>query len=340
VPEPRRSLAAVTVVFEAEVPLLELQARSIARHLHDGVFDEYLVIDNTRRGLSPRARRRIRAELGSHGARLDFISRSAFGTAPTTSGWRSQQSLKLMAARRLTADHYVVLDAKNHFIEPTTRADFLDSASGLPHGGIHSFERHPLRPQLEHVAAALGIDPASVIERFTATAPPVVLDRRVVNEIVDDVGGGTPDLFPAEFERAGFTEFFLYSAWQIARGATLDDLVSGRSLVSPTVWVGASSPEDVRAVLEHADRSHTTTLAVHRRALARLNSESVQELAGFWTRHGLFRSSAEARRFIRRFRIVYVRSMVARRVRERFSLNRSLTGRGVRAHVAAGAARS
>ena len=318
-PESRGSLSAVTVVFEAEVPLLELQARSIARHVQDGVFDEYLVIDNTRKGLSPRARRRIRAELGSQGNRLAFTSRSAFHTAPTASGWRSQQSLKLMAARQLTADHYVVLDAKNHFIEPTTRADFFDSVTGLPHGGIHSFERHPLRPQLEHVAAVLGLDPASAVERFTATVPPVVLERRVVNEVVVDVSGGEPDLFPTEFERAGFTEFFLYSGWQIARGATPDELVSGRSLVSPTIWAGASAPHQVRAALEQAAVADTTTLAVHRRALARLRRESVRDLAVFWTSHGLFRSSAEARRFIRRFRIVYFRSMVAREIRERMS---------------------
>lgn len=318
-PDPPGSLSAVTVVFEADLPLLELQARSIARHVPEGVFDEYLVIDNTRRGLSPRARRRIRAELGSHGDRLAFTSRSAFPAAPTTSGWRSQQSLKLMAARQLTADHYVVLDAKNHFIEPTTRADFFDSASGLPHGGIHSFERHPLRPQLEHVAAMLRLDPATAVQRFTATVPPVVLDRRVVNEVVVDVGGGEPDQFPGAFERAGFTEFFLYSGWQIARGATPDDLVSGQSLVSPTVWAGASTPPDVRSVLEHAVRSHTTTLAVHRRALARLSLESVRDLAAFWTSHGLFRTSADARRFIRRFRIVYLRSMIAREVRDRMS---------------------
>jgi hypothetical protein len=313
------SLSAVTVVFEAEVPLLELQARSIARHVQDGVFDEYLVIDNTRRGLSPRARRRIRAELGTHSSRLTFTSRSEFPTPPGTTGWRSQQSLKLMAARQLTADHYVVLDAKNHFIEPTTRADFFDSVTGLPHGGIHSFEWHPLRPQLEHVAAALGLDPAAAVDRFTATAPPVVLDRRVVNEIVADVGGGDPDLFPCEFEQAGFTEFFLYSAWQIARGATPDDIVSGRSLVSPTIWAGASTPDDVRSALERAVRSATTTLAVHRRALVKLRPEGVRELAAFWTRHGLFRSSADAKRFIRRFRIVYVRSLAVRRLLERIS---------------------
>lgn len=317
--ESRGGLSAVTVVFEAEVPLLQLQARSIARHVPHGVFDEYLVIDNTRRGLSPRARRRVRAELGNHDSRVTFVSRFAFPAAPTASGWRSQQSLKLMAARRLTADHYVVLDAKNHFIEATTRADFFDSVTGLPHGGIHSFERHPLRPQLEHVATVLGLEPASVAQRFTATAPPVVLDRRVVNEIVVEVGGGEPDLFPGEFERAVFTEFFLYSAWQIARGATPDDLVSGRSLVSPTVWAGASTPHEVRSVLERADRSHTTTLAVHRRALAKLSPESVRDLAEFWAGHGLFDSSADARRFIRRFRIVYFRSMLARKVRERIS---------------------
>ena len=318
-PDADRSLSAVTVVFEAEVPLLELQARSMARHVPDGVFDEILVIDNTRRGLSSRTQERIRTELGGHAARLAFATRSELGGDGSSSGWRVQQSLKLMAARRLAADHYVVLDAKNHFIAPTTRADFFDAATGLPHGGIHSFEQHPLRPQLEHVASGLGLDPASAIERFTATAPPVVLDRRVVNELVADVGHGDSDRFPAEFERSGYTEFFLYSAWQLARGATVDDLVSGRSLVSPTVWAGACSPSDVRAVLQRAVSADTTTLAVHRRALAKLDRESMHDLAVFWTHHRLFPSSTDAERFIRRFKVVYVRAMGVKRLRQRMS---------------------
>jgi hypothetical protein len=310
---PESSLSAVTVVFEADLPLLELQARSMSRHVPDGVFDDVLVIDNTRAGLSSRARRRIHSELGVHADRVLFVPRAAFGLEPATPGWRSQQSLKLLAARLLDTDHYVVLDAKNHFIRATTRADFVDPDSGRPHGGIHSFERHPLRTHLEHVASGLGLDPARAVDRFTATVPPVVLDRRVVTEIIAEVGGDDSSRFVREFERAGYTEFFLYSAWQIARGATLDDLVTGRSLVSPTVWAGATSPSEVRDVLEHADRSHTTTLAVHRRALARLAPESVRDLAAFWTDHDLFPSTADARRFIQRFRVVYVRSMSARR---------------------------
>jgi len=78
-PERSGSLSVVTVVFEAEVPLLELQARSIARHVPDGVFDEILVIDNSRRGLPEHARRRIRDELGDHADRLAFASRADLG---------------------------------------------------------------------------------------------------------------------------------------------------------------------------------------------------------------------------------------------------------------------
>jgi hypothetical protein len=70
-------------------------------------------------------------------------------------------------------------------------------------------------------------------------------------------------------------------------------------------------------VLDRAERSDTTTLAVHRRALAKLNRESVRDLADFWTGHGLFDTNADAESFVRRFRIGYVRSMGVRRVRER-----------------------
>ena len=306
------------MVFEAEVPLLELQARSIARHVPAGVFDEVLVIDNSRRGLSPSVQQRIRAELGSHAARTTFATREDLGVgASSATGWRTQQSLKLMAARRLASDHYVVLDAKNHFIERTTRADFFDARTGLPHGGStpSSGIRSARSSSAWHPDSAWTRLPPSIASprphrRSSWTAG-------VVDELVADIGRGDPDRFPVEFERAGYTEFFLYSAWQVARGATPDDLVSGRSLVSPTVWVGACGPGDVRAVLDRAERNDTTTLAVHRRALAKLNRESVRALAEFWTGHDLFPTSDDAESFVRRFRIGYVRSMGVRRVRER-----------------------
>ena len=209
--EPPGSLSAVTVVFEAEVPLLELQARSVARHVQDGVFDEVMVIDNTREGCRRESRQRIRAELGSH-ADLHHVHHAnrpprrcasgrgvALAADPQADGCGTPQT-----------DRYVVLDAKNHFIARTTRADFFDASHGP------SPRRDPLVRAASAPTTARAVAPGSGStrrrgQRFTATAPPVVLDRRVVDAIVADIGGGDPDRFPVKFDRAGYTEFFLYS---------------------------------------------------------------------------------------------------------------------------------
>ena len=246
-------------------------------------------------GLSPRARQRIRAELGSHGDLLTFTSSDLLGADAdlASSGWRSQQILKLMVA---TAAHHRPLrrarrEEPLHRVDHPCRLLRLGPRGARTEGSTRS-SRHPLRPQLEHVAVAFGLDPALAVQRFTATAPPVVLDCRVVNAIVADVGGGDPHRFPVEFERSGYTEFFLYSAWQIARGATPDDLVSGRSLASPTVSGGCvrAEPTFARCSIRRMPPT-TTTLAIHRRALAKLSPESVHDLAEFWARHGLFGTS-------------------------------------------------
>jgi hypothetical protein len=42
-------------------------------------------------------------------------------------------------------------------------------------------------------------------------------------------------------------------------------------------------------------------------------------VAAFWAGHGLFPTSADAERFIRRFRMVYLRAMSVKRIRERMS---------------------
>ena len=179
-PDSRGGLSVVTVVFEAEVPLLVLQARSIARHVPDGVFDEVLVIDNSRQGLSPdgaatyphRTRRPRRAHRLRNARRPRRRGLVGDGMA---------HAAELEAHGCATAHGGSLRRARRQ--EPLHRAD--DAGGLLRREDGPPPRRDPLlraasaaRAGLERVASGLGLDPAVTVERFTATAPPVVLDRR------------------------------------------------------------------------------------------------------------------------------------------------------------------
>ncbi|MEP6842629.1 MAG: DUF6492 family protein, partial [Pseudolysinimonas sp.] len=110
-------LTFVTVVFGAETRLLELQARSLALYLDPDATASIIVIDNGWRRMS---RRRQAHLLVAYGLLADLVTivrtEDLVPNLPATIGWRSQQIAKLVVARSVSTDHYVILDAKNHLI--------------------------------------------------------------------------------------------------------------------------------------------------------------------------------------------------------------------------------
>ena len=135
-------LTFVSVVFESEVALLHLQARSMDLYVPDEWVEQIIIIDNTARGLSGATTHALRSMLGVHAGHLRVLRPDDICQVPRTIGWRSQQVLKLCVAGLITTDSYVVLDAKNHFIAPVAR-DFFVAPDGRARVAACGFESHP-----------------------------------------------------------------------------------------------------------------------------------------------------------------------------------------------------
>ena len=73
-----------TVVFESEVRLLELQARSFQRYLRPEQVDQVLVIDNCRRPLGRRERGRLLAGYGTFADAVRFVRPEELATVRAT----------------------------------------------------------------------------------------------------------------------------------------------------------------------------------------------------------------------------------------------------------------
>ena len=287
----------VTVVFEAEVPLLELQARSVARFVSREVCRDVVVIDNTRRGLPGRARAALLSEYGDRADVVRFVRSVDIAPVRAAGGWHVQQVLKLLIADRLATSHYLVLDAKNHFVA-SLRREFLFGPDGRPRVNAYSYVDHPHRARLERVLRYLGVDPGPHIEWFTATVTPYLLDRQLVLNLIRGIEARSGRSFHDEFLRKELTEFLLYGGWVVAGGVDLDERFDLHQVFAQTLWPGSASAPDVRRVVARAREGEAPLFSVHRGALGVLDTQGTALLADFWTERGLFPTGADATQWL------------------------------------------
>lgn len=311
----RAPLTLVTVVFDAEVTLLELQAMSVARYLDPASVAEIVVLDNCVFGLSRRSLRRLASAYGDLWERVRIIRTRDLIDPRATTGWRSQQAAKLAVATRVNTAHYVLLDAKNHFIRRTD-ADAFVGADGRAHGAFHGYDGHPLRGALEHTLRYLGADDELVARArasFLPTATPFVMTTAYVRELMSEITAASGRQFADEFERQQLLEFFLYSGWLAIRGPGIATAVDGVSIDSPTVWPRVATIEGVQETIAEAARDRAFVFAVHRQVLARADEATRNRIAANWVDAGLFPDLRASRKLLRRFRRHYLPALVLTR---------------------------
>lgn len=308
-------LSFVTVVFESEYLLLKLQARSMSVYLPPSIVAEIIIIDNGRRGMSKEFKHRLRASYGDLRTKVRLVRPKDICDVPATTGWRSQQILKLMIADQVVGERYVVLDAKNHFVA-AARPEFFQSPDGRARVNEYSFRTHPLRPALEHVMGYLGLDPGPAVEKFPATVTPFVLDTALVKAMTRDIQVRSGKDFATEFVDNNLLEFFLYSGWLLQTGRLLEDIFDFHQVFCPNIWVKDIGPEIVRAAITRAANRDLTLFGIHRKALGRLDAESVSVLVGFWTERGLFESTTAGGQFVADFKKAFCRAELFRKILE------------------------
>jgi len=310
----------VTVFFEAEIGLLELQARSLARFHRPGDFERIVVIDNTHGGIHDRTRARLTRAFGPWSDRTRFVRPEDLTDLPSLPGWVGQQVLKLVVHREIDTSHYLVLDAKNHWIQPTDRSTFL-AEDGRARGASHTYRGHALEHRVADVLRYVGVDPQDWLDHFMVTHTPVVMSRDVCAGLVADVERRSGLPFAQEFARAGLLEFPLYAGWIIARDGSLDAEIDGSTVRSTTIWP-SRTPQGIAEDLAALDHLDSPFLGIHRKALATAGWSSSRSFSCLWAARGLWPSTVAGLWFILRFKQTYLRTMAVRRVRTRLATRR------------------
>ncbi len=315
-----KPLTFVTITYRAEDTLQLLQARSLGLYARVEDVDSVIVIDNGVPAMSGRKLRRLKEAYGPLSDHVRIVPRSELGIDVASSGWMSQQVMKLAAHRLVETPTYVLLDAKNHLVRPVAVSDFL-AEDGRARTGFHSYRGHPLLPRLQRVLEYLELDEGAV-DRFPPTSTPFVMHRDATAALISDIEHSSGRPFAEEFVRADLTEFPLYSAWLLRRDGGWDRTYVDDAIQAPTVWGGTANRAGVEAAVAQVRRWDAPAFGVHRRALQRLDGDGLAALSAFLTERRLVGGPAEFRGLRRTFRRQYGTEILRARLASRLGTAR------------------
>ncbi|WP_170409468.1 DUF6492 family protein [Ruegeria atlantica] len=288
-----------TVVYSKDFPLLELQALSFARFVDPDIVSSIHVIMNDSDEDSLRAK--IEPLLASYGPlrskvqvlggdelllqpgqyarrplvdrilienrfRIPGIRRQGWRGA---NGYRSQQFLKLGAARVASSENMVIMDTKNIFLRSFDPAEFFadSGAARIAFMAIQSdFHRKWLTESLDALGAS-GIDLKGL--RTTTFATPFAMRRSLALALLDEINeryGSVQGLFGS---RRRPSEFMLLNAYCLKSSDGYAPWFEDRAQCNIGLWP-SYSPETLASQLAMLDDPSALTLGLHNRALSLL----------------------------------------------------------------------
>jgi hypothetical protein len=273
----------VTVVFQEEIPLLKVQAESVARYCQNiGIRNIYVVVNED-------TIHKIDASWwGDMANHVLVIPRSAFSTQFIDNGWVSQQVLKLLAAAMSHNTWSMVLDAKTMFVRELKLTDLFDETGRARVGTL------PVFPVFE--PTRLMINELYNIDMKDQLGPggvPFFFQNDAVRLMIAETTFLVKKSFPVWFQEKGrITEFMLYSGYLQYRFDGYDTFYSPESAFG-AVNISHGEVDQFNTKLKQMQDPRTLTVSIHRGAWSQLTDDQKQQYqfrlidAGLIGAHGL-----------------------------------------------------
>ena len=262
----------ITVVFEPEIYLLELQARSINLYVdHTRIRNIYIVVNGDNHlchNIDPRW-------WGKNSSKVNIIHRSFFGDTHMLDGWSSQQLYKLCAANIADSEWSMCLDAKTWFVQQLEWEQLFD------HDGRAKFSSFPTIPVF-HTAQA-------TIERYFDIQLPRVISPGGVpfmfhTETVNDMISQIPNFFEFFCSNVtapnNITEFMLYSGYVIKKYQSYNILYTGQQYYQVTNLADWQINE-FDTILLRMSSSNNLTSSIQGRAYPVLSAHQLDQWLDF-----------------------------------------------------------
>jgi hypothetical protein len=297
-----KPLDIVTVCFPVEINLLRLQARSLRLHFDERSINSISVIVNwpDEEEFEELFETFVEPEYGHLRDRLKLISHATLVNPRLKAhGWRRQQALKLLIARLLSADHYLILDAKNHFIRPVSSETFFTDT-----GRIAIYLKPPSASLLPRFVASLryfDIQDPDLTKKTLPTTTPFVMPRRLLMNMLDMIERKEMGPFDNFFLRKNreVTEFYLWLGFLLRTFGTFEESYEPSKMIAATVFrTWPEQPERWDRVMQQTTKKSVVLLGLHRDALTRLNDMQWDQVTKVWRAAGLLDDDTSARSFM------------------------------------------
>jgi len=261
----------VTVVFDEELEILRLQARSIELYINN-VGSIFLII-NQEQNLE----NKIDKEWwGKYKDKIKIIPRNNFGSNWSDNGWLSQQALKLAATAQCDQEWSLVLDAKTIFVEP-----FFDFAK---YPDVGQLDIYPVFESSRDIANQLfGID---LQKQLGPGGVPFIINTAMVGDMIDWIENKTKQNFTDWFQQQGcLTEFILYSAWIQYCTGSLDTIYNvNTNKIRPC---NLCHSETHLFEQKFSNMQSSGTVSIHRNAWKQLNHDQQKCYLDFLVSRGI-----------------------------------------------------
>lgn len=291
----------VVVFFDQEILLLKLLMISIEKFFPQELLGKIIVINN-----SPDVAAGwtlfddlVLPSAVKYKEKLIYVSKESLGLGLShdVSAYTLQQALKLQSSRIVTTDDYLILDAKNHFIRPVTRADFYADHGKLrieecKHGGY-------LKTCINRSRLFYGLDQDDSGTGFQ-TVTPYMMKTVVARSLLADMEAKhSMNIAEVIAEDDKRTEFFLYYAYMIKEGLAEKYYRKSKRSYCTLFARYPEGQELTSLVIARAYDPAVHTFSVHKRRFEQLSEKDVSDIIDIWNGCGLL-SPSDGQEFIAR----------------------------------------
>ena len=270
----------ITVVFEAEIPVLRAQAQSIALNCQRiGIRNIYVVLNDTET---------IASQIdptwwGPLANSVLVIPRSAFSTPFVENGWVSQQVLKLLAASMSYNTYSMILDAKTIFVRELDPGTVVDAQGKIKTGIMPLYS--VFAPAKKIVDELFEMD---LQQQVGPGGVPCIVHNDTVRMMIAEVTLRTKTSFPVWFQDQGMlTEFVLYSAFVQHLCGDIGVLYDYHNHLGGIVNVAHNELGTWDTKLNQMNQPNTLTVSVHRGAWDQLTAKQRQEYQDLVMQRGI-----------------------------------------------------
>ncbi len=292
----------VTVSYNKEIRLLQLQARSICKFADPNTVGTIYIVSNENRfGDFKRIfMRDVLPEYGKFSEQVVLLDHKDIAKKTRkTIGWESQQVFKLMISKFVTTPVYVVLDSKNHLVAPLGYSSFFASDGRLI--TMRKQMNEKLGKLFNNACDLFSVAPTDEnYERALPMATPFPLVTAEVKSMISfmEKESGT-DFFDAFTVGGRYCEFYTYYAWLLRTEGLLNTLYVAGANINLTFWNKEQvAREGMDVLMGKLSEDRYLTMGIHRKIIRDATESQREKIISFWRARGLVNSVNEGNYFL------------------------------------------